>query len=138
VMRALAERGFEVTAGVLHATDTDAEVAERLNLERVTVPPFSAVDDEAEAEAEALMARAAVVVVADAPYGPGNVGNLRAAVRVAERRTPVVVLEGAPIGERDFTAGEATELWGRLVERAAVARSYEEVLALALAGVSGG
>jgi iron complex transport system ATP-binding protein len=137
-MRALAERGFEVTAGVLHATDTDAEVAERLNLERVTVPPFSAVDDEAEAEVEALMARAAVVVVADAPYGPGNVGNLRAAVRVAERGTPVVVLEGAPIGERDFTAGEATELWGSLVELAAVARSYEEVLALALAGVSGG
>lgn len=136
VMRALAERGFEVTAGVLHATDTDAEVAERLNLERVTVPPFSAVDDEAEAEAEALMARSAVVVVADAPYGPGNVGNLRAAVRAAERGILVVVLEGAPIGERDFTEGQATELWGRLVERAAVARSYEEVLALSLAGVS--
>jgi len=138
VMRALAERGFEVTAGVLHATDTDAEVAERLNLERVTVPPFSAVDEEAEAEAEALMARAAVVVVADAPYGPGNVGNLRVALRVAEQGIPVVVLEGAPIGERDFTAGEATELWGSLVERATVARSYEEVLALALAGVSEG
>jgi len=136
VMRALAERGFEVTAGVLHATDTDAEVAERLNLERVTVPPFSAVDDEAEGEAEALMGRAAVVVVADAPYGPGNVGNLRAAIRAAERGTPVVVLEGAPIGERDFTSGEASELWGRLAERAVVARSYEEVLALAVAGVS--
>lgn len=135
-MRALAERGFEVTAGVLHATDTDAEVAERLNLERVTVPPFSAVDDEAEGEAEALMGRAAVVVVADAPYGPGNVGNLRAAIRAAERGTPVVVLEGAPIGERDFTSGEASELWGRLAERAVVARSYEEVLALAVAGVS--
>jgi iron complex transport system ATP-binding protein len=138
VMRALAERGFEVSVGVLHATDTDAEVAERLNLERVTVPPFSAVDDEAEAEAEALMSRAAVVVVADAPYGPGNVGNLRAAVRVAERGIPVVVLEGAPMGERDFTSGEASDLWGRLVGRAAVARSYEDVLALALAGVSGG
>jgi hypothetical protein len=77
-------------------------------------------------------------VVADAPYGPGNVGNLRAAVRVAERGIPVVVLEGAPMGERDFTSGEASDLWGRLVGRAAVARSYEDVLALALAGVSGG
>jgi iron complex transport system ATP-binding protein len=137
VMRALAERGFEVTAGVLHATDTDAEVAERLNLERVTVPPFSAVDDEAEAEAEALMVRAAVVIVADAPYGPGNVGNLRAAVRTAERGIRVVVLEGAPIGERDFTGGEAVELWGRLVALGVVARSYEEVLAASLAGASG-
>jgi iron complex transport system ATP-binding protein len=137
VMRSLAERGFEVTAGVLHATDTDAEVAERMNLERVTVPPFSAVDDEAEAEAEALMARAAVVVVADAPYGPGNVGNLRAAVRTAERGIRVVVLEGAPIGERDFTGGEATELWGRVIGLGVVARTYEEVLAASLAGASG-
>jgi iron complex transport system ATP-binding protein len=137
LMRALAERGFEVTAGVLHATDTDAEVAERLNLERLTVPPFSAVDDEAEAEAESLMARAAVVVVADAPYGPGNVGNLRAAVRTAERGIRVVVLEGAPIRERDFTGGEAAELWARLVGLGVVARSYEEVLAASLAGASG-
>lgn len=136
VMRALAERGFEVTTGVLHGTDTDAEVAERLNLERVTVPPFSAVDEVAEADAEALMGRAAVVVVADAPYGPGNVGNLRAAVRVAERGVRVVVLEGGPIRERDFTGGEATELWRTLVQRAVVARSYEEVLAAALTVVS--
>ncbi|MGH2674025.1 MAG: ABC transporter ATP-binding protein [Actinomycetota bacterium] len=138
MMRALAERGFEVTAGVLHASDTDAEVAERLNLERVTVPPFSTVDAEAEAEAEVLMARAAVVVVADAPYGPGNVGNLRAAARVAEGGVRVVLLEGAPMSERDFTGGEATALWNRLVERAAVARSYEEVLAAAVDRSGGG
>jgi iron complex transport system ATP-binding protein len=137
VMRALAEHGFEVTAGVLHATDTDAEVAERLNLERVTVPPFSTVDQGARSEVEAMMAQAAVVVVADAPYGPGNVGNLRAALEAAERGARIVLLEGAPIGERDFTDGEAAALWGRLAERAEVARSYEEVLAAALAGDPG-
>ena len=36
--------GFEVTAGVLHASDTDAEVAERLNLLRISVPAFSVID----------------------------------------------------------------------------------------------
>ena len=40
-MRRLAEAGFEVSVGVLHASDTDADVAERLNLVRVSVPPFS-------------------------------------------------------------------------------------------------
>jgi iron complex transport system ATP-binding protein len=136
-MRALAEHGFEVTVGALHATDTDAEVAERLNLERVTVPPFSSVDEEARAEVEAMMRRAAVVVVADAPYGPGNVGNLWAAVAAAETGIPVIALAAAPIGERDFTGGEATELWERLVERAAVVGSYEEALAVAAAELSG-
>ncbi len=136
LMRALAERGFEVTAGVLHVTDTDTEVAERLNLERVTVPPFSPVDPGAQSEVEAMMTRADVVIVADAPYGPGNLGNLRAVLRAADRGARVVLLESAPIGERDFTAGEAATLWARLAERATVAGSYDEALASAQAGTT--
>jgi iron complex transport system ATP-binding protein len=131
VMRALAEQGYEVTAGVLHATDTDEIVAERLNLERISVPPFSEVDEQAAEEALDLMRRAAVVVVADAPYGPGNLANLRAALRAAQEGTRVVLLEQVPMRERDFTDGEATRIWQRLRERARVARSYDEVLAVA-------
>jgi iron complex transport system ATP-binding protein len=138
LIRGLAEAGLEVTAGVLHATDTDAVVAERLNLERVTVPPFSVVDADAVEEVEAMMARAAVVVVADAPYGPGNVGNLRAVLHAAERGARVVLLEQVPMRERDFTGGEAATLCRRLAGKAVVARSYEEALAAAAeaAGVS--
>lgn len=130
-MRALAERGYEVTVGVLHATDTDAVVAERLNLERVSVPPFSEVDERSLEEALDLMRRAAVVIVADAPYGPGNLANLRAALRVALEGTRVVLLEQVPMRERDFTDGEATRIWSTLRERVQVVRSYEEVLAVA-------
>jgi iron complex transport system ATP-binding protein len=135
VMRALAESGFEVTAGVLHAGDTDTLVAERLNLERVTVPPFSPVDAAVGEDALAMMRTAALVVVADAPYGPGNVGNLRIALRAVEEGRRLVLLELVPIRERDFTGGEATALWERLRDRADVARSYEDVLAAA--GASG-
>jgi iron complex transport system ATP-binding protein len=130
-MRGLAALGYEVTAGVLHAQDTDAVVAERLNLERVVVPPFSEVDEEARRDVLALMRRAAVVVVCDAPYGPGNVGNLVAAALVAEEGARVCLLEQVPVEERDFTGGEGARLWRALRERAAVARSYEELLAVA-------
>jgi iron complex transport system ATP-binding protein len=129
VMRGLAARGYEVTAGVLHAQDTDAVVAERLNLERVVVPPFSEVDEEARREVVALMRRAALVVLCDAPYGPGNVGNLEAALEAAGKGIRVYLLEQVPVEERDFTGGEATRLWRRLRKRAEVARSYEELLA---------
>jgi iron complex transport system ATP-binding protein len=134
VMRALAELGYEVTAGVLHAQDTDAVVAERLNLERVVVPPFSEVDEVAGQDVLALLRQASLVVVCDAPYGPGNVGNLRAVLRVAEEGARVVLLEQVPVGERDFTGGEASRLWRALRERAEVARSYEELLAVAFPG----
>jgi hypothetical protein len=38
-----------------------------------------------------------------------------------------VLLEQIPIAERDFTDGEATELWAALREVAEVVRSYDEV-----------
>jgi iron complex transport system ATP-binding protein len=130
-MRGLAALGYEVTAGVLHAQDTDAVVAERLNLERLVVPPFSEVDVEACRELAAMMRRASVVVICDAPYGPGNVGNLRAALEAARDGARMYLLEQVPVEERDFTQGEATRLWLAIRARAAVARSYEELLAVA-------
>jgi iron complex transport system ATP-binding protein len=129
VMRALAELGYEVTVGALHATDTDATVAERLNLARVTVPPFSIVDDVARREVVAMMRRAALVVVCDAPFGPGNVGNLRAALDAAEAGARVILIDQTPIRERDFTSGRATELWDQLMARAERVGSYEELMA---------
>jgi iron complex transport system ATP-binding protein len=135
LIRALAERGFDVSAGVLHASDTDADTAERLNLVRVSVPPFSRIDDASAAECLGLMERAGLVVVADAPYGPGNLENLRLALAAAKRGVRVVVLEQVPIGERDFTGGEATALWEALREAGSVAGSAGEVLsAVAEAG----
>ena len=137
-MRALSEQGYDVTAGVLHATDTDAVVAERLNLERVTVPPFSEVDETAEEEVLELMRAAEVVVVCDAPYGPGNLRNLEAAAAAAEAGVRLLLLEQVPARERDFTGGRATELWERLAGLGQVVGSYEELSAVAGASGSAG
>ncbi|HMC51591.1 MAG TPA: ABC transporter ATP-binding protein [Acidimicrobiales bacterium] len=130
VMRDLAERGFEVSAGVLHGTDTDAAVAEALNLLRVTVPPFSEIDDESAREALDMMRTSTVVVVCDAPYGPGNVANLHIALQAAREGVRVVVVEQVPMTERDFTGGVATGLWEELKRAGSVARSYSDIRAL--------
>ncbi|HEX6235616.1 MAG TPA: ABC transporter ATP-binding protein, partial [Acidimicrobiales bacterium] len=76
-IRRLAEAGYDVSVGVLHASDTDAAVAERLNLVRVSVPPFSPIDEGSADECRALMLAADLVLVCDAPFGAGNVANLR-------------------------------------------------------------
>jgi iron complex transport system ATP-binding protein len=126
-MRALAERGFEVTAGVLHSGDTDDMVAERLGLPRVTVPPFSPIDARSAADCRELLRSAALLVVADAPFGPGNLENLRLAQEFAAAGTRTLVLEQVPIEERDFTGGEATTLWRALRRRAHVCSSAGEL-----------
>jgi iron complex transport system ATP-binding protein len=126
-MRMLSEMGFEVSAGVLHATDTDEDVAARLNLLRVSVPPFSEIDDQSAEDCRSLIRAAAVVVVADAPFGPGNVANLRLALEAARAGTRVVLVEQIPIAERDFTAGEATDLWLQLRSLGQVATTAEDL-----------
>jgi len=131
LMRLLAERGFGVSTGVLHATDSDEEAASRLNLARVTVPPFSEIDEASLEACRRLAADADVVVVCDVPYGPGNLPNLTLALEAARRGTRVVLLDRVPISERDFTGGRATELWEELGRRAVIARSFDEVVAAA-------
>jgi iron complex transport system ATP-binding protein len=127
VLRLLAERGFDVTAGVLHAGDTDETVAQRLNLLRVTVPPFSVIDARSANDCRDFIARASLLVVCDAPFGPGNLENLRLALQAAERGLRTILVEQIPIEERDFTGGQATALWLALRELATVVRSAEDV-----------
>ena len=112
---------------MLHASDTDADVAERLNLVRVSVPPFSAIDAEAEEACRRLMFEADLLVVCDAPFGPGNVANLRLALATARSGVQTILLEQIPIEERDFTGGEASQIWSELRSVATIARSYEEL-----------
>ena len=112
---------------MLHASDTDADVAERLNLVRVSVPPFSAIDVEAEEACRRLMREADLLVVCDAPFGPGNLTNLRLALETATTGVQTILLEQIPIAERDFTGGAASAAWTELRSLATVAGSYEEL-----------
>ncbi|MFB3737461.1 MAG: ABC transporter ATP-binding protein [Candidatus Velamenicoccus archaeovorus] len=127
LMRRLVEGGFDVSAGVLHGSDTDAAVAERLNLVRVLVPPFSPIDPASAAECQALMAEADLLVVCDAPVGPGNVENLALALEAARSGIRTVLVEEVPVAERDFTGGLATELWTALRDVAEIVRRYDDV-----------
>jgi iron complex transport system ATP-binding protein len=126
-LRRLVEAGYQVSIGVLHAGDTDAQVAERLNLVRVSVPPFSHIDPDSERTCRELLMEAELLVVCDVPFGPGNVANLRLALEAARAGVATYVIEQVPMAERDFTGGEATRRWTELRAVATVVAGYDEV-----------
>lgn len=110
----LLSEGARVTTGVLNVSDTDWEKARALGLDLVEVPPFSAVSPEAAAANRALMKAAGAIVLADVPFGPGNVANLEDILAAGR---PVIAVGNSPAEARDFTGGQATDLFNRLRTR---------------------
>ena len=107
LMRELVDAGYDVSAGVLNALDTDEETGRELGLSMAVEAPFSPVGAEAHAENLALMREADLVVVAAVPVSHGNELNIRAALEAAAAGTPVWVSRGV-LGD-DFT-GVTAEL----------------------------
>ena len=132
ILRRLVLEGFEVSAGALSSEDTDGAVAGALGLLMRETAPFAAMTDADEAAARALASVADVIVAVATPYGPENLGNLRA---VAHRAADTVLV-GAMTVAMDFSRGEATALWDGLADAGArscaeprdLVRCIEEVL----------
>ena len=100
LMRQLVDAGYEVTAGVLNALDTDEETGRELGLEMAVEAPFSPVGDEAHADNLALMRDADLIVVTAVPISTGNARNVEAALEVLGDGTPVWV--DAAVLAQDF------------------------------------
>ncbi len=113
---ALLEAGWRVSTGVLNLLDTDEEVARALGLEHITEPPFSPVSEESFQRACALACAAQVVIVADVPFGWGNLRNLELALHARKAGVPVYLLATRPLTERDYTEGKVIPLWQNLLE----------------------
>ncbi len=94
LMRELVDAGYEVTAGVLNALDTDEETGRELGLSMAVEAPFSPVGDEAHGENLELMRTADLVVISAVPVSHGNARNVEAAHEALRAGTPVWVDEG--------------------------------------------
>jgi iron complex transport system ATP-binding protein len=115
----LLEQGWQLRVGILNLLDTDEETARALNLEVVSEEPFSPISERVYQRAIALLRRSHAVVLTDVPFGQGNLRNLQLALFAQQSGIPVYALNTRPIEERDFTEGEATQLWQQLLEAGA-------------------
>jgi iron complex transport system ATP-binding protein len=106
MMRELVDAGYEVTAGVLNALDTDEETGSELGLRMAVEAPFSPVGEEAHAENLGLLRGADLVVVSAVPVSHGNERNIAAAQDALAAGIPVWADEG--VRANDFTGAVDT------------------------------
>jgi len=128
LMRQLVDAGYDVTAGVLNALDTDEETGRELGLQMAVEAPFSPVGDEAHADNLELMRAADLVLITAVPISAGNARNVEAALELAAAGTPVWADAG--VVDQDFAgvAGRLAPAGVRLFDGQA------ELLAAALEG----
>jgi hypothetical protein len=129
-MRLLALDGYRLSAGALSLQDTDGAVAAALGASFPEVAPFSELSARDEGAVLALAGGADAVLIVASPFGPHNLGNLRAVLSAgAAGRTMLV---GEMAAALDFSRGEATGIWDELARTGArtVATPREALLAL--------
>lgn len=116
LLLALHAGGFAVTAGALHAGDTDADAARLLGIPFAAEAPFSLLSYAALEEAAHLAADASAIVLTDVPFGRSNLANLEAALLLRRAGKPVFCCRGTrEFAARDFTGGRAAKIWAELL-----------------------
>ena len=122
----LLEAGFILSTGVLNQGDTDWQVAKDLGIELVEIPAFSPITEEAHQANLALIGQARAVVLADVPFGPGNLENLKLASSLKSGQD-LFLIRGGPLVERDYTGGVAARLYTELQARGEIVEETDLV-----------
>lgn len=110
LMESLTALDFAVSAGVLNQGDTDWEAARLLGLTLAEEAPFSDISRAAYRRNRELAIQARAVLLADMPFGRGNLLNLAVIEEALTRGIPVFALGDPASPERDYTGGRAMEL----------------------------
>ncbi len=112
----LKERAWEVSAGVINIGDSDCQEAKQHGFKVVEAAPFSEIRATEEKANRQAMLEADFVILPPIPFGSGNLPNLQAVLEIAEAGAVVIVIDAGEIGQRDYTGGEATDMYQRLLQ----------------------
>jgi len=128
--RRLLLRGYRVSMGVLNEGDTDAKIGKTLGVSMALERPFSPISAQRMEENRKLIEKAELVLLEKFHVGPGNLGNLQAALEAQKQGKKLLVLENNL--EYDFTGGKAGDYYRKLKAGGAIfipdhSRLLEEV-----------
>ncbi len=128
IMSRMSHEGFHVSVGALNRLDSDEVAATALGLEVSVDEPFCAISESVVNQTRKLMKSADLIVVADVPFGAGNLINLKLVDEAARNGTPVLFAGNSNPDDRDFVAGEAAAILRRLSTGNVSFSSPEELL----------
>ncbi|MGI6038211.1 MAG: heme ABC transporter ATP-binding protein [Limnochordia bacterium] len=128
ILEGLIALDYETSCGVINQYDADWDYCQEGGIPMVTERAFAPISQEACGENIAMIREAQLVILAHIPFGHGNLVNLRCALKALKEGIPLLVCDFSPIEERDFTKGEAQELYAELFRHGAQPMANTEAL----------
>ncbi len=115
LLEELYHRGYTLSCGVLNQGDADWEMAKKLNLDLVEIPPFASIDQVALQKNQVYIKRADLVLITNTPFGYGNIANLELISEMEGKK--IILQQKNKFYKRDYTGGKARKYWEKIVER---------------------
>ncbi|MGM0414383.1 MAG: ABC transporter ATP-binding protein [Bacillota bacterium] len=114
IIHKLYDLNINITAGVLNQGDNDWQLLKSYGYEVAEVEPFAYIKEEDLTYNRKLIEKADIIVVADLPFGHGNISNLRQLLDYKNK--DIFLLTKRSINDRDYTGGEAKKIWDKLIQ----------------------
>jgi iron complex transport system ATP-binding protein len=129
LMNTLNQEGHYLSLGVINVGDSDWQHAKALRLQVIEEKPFSGISEKSTKKAFEKIMDSDIVVISPTPIGSGNLINLQLAMDALDKGIKVIRIL-RPVGEYDFTGGEAERLMKEMRIKGLVEVSEtEEVIA---------
>lgn len=129
LMNTLNQEGHYLSLGVINVGDSDWQHAKALRLQVIEEKPFSGISEKSTKKAFKKIMDSDIVVISPTPIGSGNLINLQLAMDALDKGIKVIRIL-RPVGEYDFTGGEAERLMKEMRLKGLVEVSEtEEVIA---------
>lgn len=129
LMNTLNQEGYYLSLGVINVGDSDWQHAKALRLQVIEEKPFSGISEKSTKKAFEKIMDSDIVVISPTPIGSGNLINLQLAMDALDKGIKVIRIL-RPVGEYDFTGGEAERLMKEMRLKGLVEVSEtEEVIA---------
>ncbi len=119
IIRQLYEYGHEVSTGVLFPGDSDLQCADVFGIKAVVSEPFSGISDEYFNKNVEFIRNADLTILCNMPFGIQNIRNIEAASFAKN----LVIVEDDPPATRDYTGGQALEIYSKLAQKAIITTS---------------
>jgi len=121
IIHYLFEKGYRLSCGVLQYGDTDFINSEIMGIDIIKCMPFNDISEELMRKNIESIMKSNLTILTNMFIGKQNISNLIA----ARYSNDLIIIEDTPIENRDFTGGEALNIYNELKKNAKVIKSKE-------------